>query len=77
MTSTMSPRKAFTPKKGKGHGIGNTRLLVLKPCFGTLTFGDGRGLFEGISAVGQAGADELVARSDFGLQSRALEIRQR
>src|SRR5260370_21386121 len=25
-----------------------------------MTFGDGRGIFKGISAVGQAGADELV-----------------
>src|SRR5260370_32330875 len=28
-----------------------------------MTFGDGRGLFKGISAVGQAGADELVKTS--------------
>src|SRR5258706_9410402 len=40
--------------------LGNTGLLVSKLCFGTMTFGDGRGLFKGISAVGQAGADELV-----------------
>src|SRR5580700_6775902 len=40
--------------------LGNTGLLVSKLCFGTMTFGDGRGLFKGISSVGQAGADELV-----------------
>src|SRR6202790_3201851 len=40
--------------------LGNTGLLVSKLCFGTMTFGDGRGLFKGISTVGQAGADELV-----------------
>jgi aryl-alcohol dehydrogenase-like predicted oxidoreductase len=28
-----------------------------------MTFGDGRGLFKAISAVGQAGADELVKAS--------------
>ena len=40
--------------------LGNTGLLVSKLCFGTMTFGDGRGLFKAISTVGQAGADELV-----------------
>jgi aryl-alcohol dehydrogenase-like predicted oxidoreductase len=40
--------------------LGNTGLLVSELCFGTMTFGDGRGLFKGISAVDQAGADELV-----------------
>src|SRR5271170_4549974 len=40
--------------------LGNTGLLVSRLCFGTMTFGDGRGLFKAISAVGQAGADELV-----------------
>src|SRR5258707_1089711 len=40
--------------------LGNTGLLVSKLCFGTMTFGDGRGTFKGISAVGQAAADELV-----------------
>jgi len=40
--------------------LGNTGLLVSKLCFGTMTFGDGRGLFKGISAVDQTGADELV-----------------
>src|SRR5438132_10690409 len=43
--------------------LGNTGLLVSKLCFGTMTFGDARGLFKGISAVGQAGADELVKTS--------------
>jgi len=40
--------------------LGNTGLLVSKLCFGTMTFGDGRGLFKVISGVGQAEADELV-----------------
>jgi aryl-alcohol dehydrogenase-like predicted oxidoreductase len=40
--------------------LGNTGLLVSKLCFGTMTFGDGRGLFKALSVVGQAGADELV-----------------
>ena len=40
--------------------LGNTGLLVSKLCFGTMTFGDGRGPFKAIGAVGQAGADELV-----------------
>jgi len=40
--------------------LGNTGLLVSKLCFGTMTFGDGRGLFKGMGAVGQADADELV-----------------
>jgi aryl-alcohol dehydrogenase-like predicted oxidoreductase len=43
--------------------LGNTGLLVSKLCFGTMTFGDGRGIFKAISAVDQAGADELVKRS--------------
>jgi aryl-alcohol dehydrogenase-like predicted oxidoreductase len=43
--------------------LGNTGLLVSKLCFGTMTFGDGRGLFKMIGAVGQAGADELVKTS--------------
>jgi aryl-alcohol dehydrogenase-like predicted oxidoreductase len=40
--------------------LGNTGLLVSRLCFGTMTFGDGRGLFKGISTVGQTGADELI-----------------
>jgi aryl-alcohol dehydrogenase-like predicted oxidoreductase len=43
--------------------LGNTGLLVSKLCFGTMTFGDGRGLFKAISSVGQIGADELVKTS--------------
>jgi aryl-alcohol dehydrogenase-like predicted oxidoreductase len=43
--------------------LGNTGLLVSKLCFGTMTFGDGRGLFKAISIVGQAGADELIKTS--------------
>ena len=43
--------------------LGNTGLLVSKLCFGTMTFGDGRGLFKVISGVGQAEADELVKTS--------------
>jgi aryl-alcohol dehydrogenase-like predicted oxidoreductase len=43
--------------------LGNTGLLVSKLCFGTMTFGDGRGLFKALSAVGQVGADELVKTS--------------
>src|SRR5258708_13500673 len=46
--------------------LGNTGLLVSRLCFGTMTFGDGRGLFKAISAVGQAGADELVKTSIVG-----------
>jgi aryl-alcohol dehydrogenase-like predicted oxidoreductase len=43
--------------------LGNTGLLVSKLCFGTMTFGNGRGLFNAISTVDQAGADELVKTS--------------
>jgi len=43
--------------------LGNTGLLVSKLCFGTMTFGDGRGLFKAISTVGQDGADELIKTS--------------
>jgi aryl-alcohol dehydrogenase-like predicted oxidoreductase len=43
--------------------LGNTGLLVSKLCLGTMTFGDGRGLFKAISGVGQTGADELVKTS--------------
>jgi aryl-alcohol dehydrogenase-like predicted oxidoreductase len=45
---------------------GNTGLLISKLCFGTMTFGDGRGLFKAISTVDQAGADELVKTSTDG-----------
>jgi len=30
--------------------LGNTGLLVSELCFGTMTFGDGRGLFKDINA---------------------------
>jgi aryl-alcohol dehydrogenase-like predicted oxidoreductase len=43
--------------------LGNTGLLVSKLCLGTMTFGDGRGIFKAIGAVGQAGADELLKAS--------------
>ena len=62
----MPPQETITHKKGKRHGIrnaGNTGLLVSRLCFGTMTFGDGRGLFKAIGAVDQAGADLLVKAS--------------
>jgi aryl-alcohol dehydrogenase-like predicted oxidoreductase len=43
--------------------LGNTGLLVSRLCFGTMTFGDGRGMFKAIGAVGQDEADALVTRS--------------
>jgi aryl-alcohol dehydrogenase-like predicted oxidoreductase len=43
--------------------LGRTGLLVSKLCFGTMTFGDGRGLFKPIGAQGQAEADALVKTS--------------
>jgi aryl-alcohol dehydrogenase-like predicted oxidoreductase len=43
--------------------LGNTGLLVSKLCFGTMTFGDGRGMFKAIGAQGQAEADALVKAS--------------
>jgi aryl-alcohol dehydrogenase-like predicted oxidoreductase len=43
--------------------LGHTGLLVSRLCFGTMTFGDGRGMFKAIGAVGQPGADELVKAS--------------
>src|SRR5271154_348136 len=43
--------------------LGNTGLQVSTLCFGTMTFGDGRGFFKVIGAVGQEGADELVRAS--------------
>ena len=43
--------------------LGNTGLLVSKLCFGTMTFGDGRGIFKAIGAQGQAEADALVKTS--------------
>jgi aryl-alcohol dehydrogenase-like predicted oxidoreductase len=65
-TATFPPGKFRTRKKGnimKYATLGNTGLLVSKLCFGTMTFGDGRGLFKAISTVDQAGADELVKMS--------------
>src|SRR6202044_1730814 len=43
--------------------LGNTGLQVSTLCFGTMTFGDGRGMFKAIGAVGQEGADQLVKAS--------------
>jgi aryl-alcohol dehydrogenase-like predicted oxidoreductase len=43
--------------------LGNTGLQVSRLCFGTMTFGDGRGMFKLIGATGQAAADELVKAS--------------
>src|SRR6201996_279259 len=43
--------------------LGNTGLQVSRLCFGTMTFGDGRGMFKAIGAVGQSAADELVKMS--------------
>jgi aryl-alcohol dehydrogenase-like predicted oxidoreductase len=43
--------------------LGNTGLQVSTICLGTMTFGDGRGIWKAIGAVGQAGADELVKAS--------------
>ena len=43
--------------------LGNTGLLVSRLCFGTMTFGDGRGMYKAIGAVGQSAADELVGTS--------------
>src|ERR1700692_1328783 len=60
------PRGLRTHKKGnimQYATLGNTGLLVSKLCLGTMTFGDGRGIFKAISAVGQAGAGELVKTS--------------
>jgi aryl-alcohol dehydrogenase-like predicted oxidoreductase len=65
-TDTFSPKNFETHRSGnimEYATLGNTGLLVSKLCFGTMTFGDGRGLFKAISAVGQPGADELVKTS--------------
>src|SRR6201988_1683640 len=43
--------------------LGHTGLLVSRLCFGTMTFGDGRGMFKAIGAVDQSGADELIKAS--------------
>jgi aryl-alcohol dehydrogenase-like predicted oxidoreductase len=64
---SFSPGKLRTRKQEqhlmKYATLGNTGLLVSKLCFGTMTFGDGRGMFKAIGAVGQAAADELVKTS--------------
>jgi aryl-alcohol dehydrogenase-like predicted oxidoreductase len=39
--------------------LGNTGLLVSKLRFGTMKFGEGRGLFKAIGTDDPAGADEL------------------
>src|SRR5271156_5221510 len=65
-TATFPPWKLRTRKKGnimEYATLGNTGLLVSRLCFGTMTFGDGRGLFKAISTVDQAGANELVKTS--------------
>jgi aryl-alcohol dehydrogenase-like predicted oxidoreductase len=43
--------------------LGNTGLQVSTICLGTMTFGDGMGIWKTIGNVGQAGADELVKAS--------------
>jgi aryl-alcohol dehydrogenase-like predicted oxidoreductase len=43
--------------------LGRTGLLVSRLCFGTMTFGDGRGLFKMVGAQGQAEADAHVRTS--------------
>ena len=40
--------------------LGNTGLLVSRLCLGTMTFGDGDGVYEHIGAVDQEAADALV-----------------
>ena len=59
--------------------LGNTGLLVSTLCFGTMTFGDVRGLFKGISAIGQAGLmnwslARLVACNNSHSQSGRVRI---
>ena len=43
--------------------LGNTGLLVSRLCLGTMTFGDGDGVYEHIGAVDQEVADALVRAS--------------
>lgn len=43
--------------------LGHTGLLVSRLCFGTMTFGDGTGIFGAIGNQGQAEADGLVKAS--------------
>ena len=40
--------------------LGNTGLLVSRLCLGTMTFGEGTGIYKHIGGSGQGGADELV-----------------
>jgi aryl-alcohol dehydrogenase-like predicted oxidoreductase len=40
--------------------LGNTGLLVSRLCLGTMTFGEGKGIYHAIGAVDQMGADQLV-----------------
>jgi aryl-alcohol dehydrogenase-like predicted oxidoreductase len=40
--------------------LGHTGLLVSRLCMGTMTFGDGQGLFKAIGAVDQKQADALI-----------------
>src|SRR6516225_10254627 len=40
--------------------LGNTGLLVSRLCLGTMTFGEGKGIYHSIGAVDQKGADQLV-----------------
>jgi hypothetical protein len=54
--------------------LGNTALLVSKLCFGTMAFGDGRGLFNGISSVGQAGADQASPGLDLNPRAPSRRI---
>jgi aryl-alcohol dehydrogenase-like predicted oxidoreductase len=58
-------QQAFTRKENVMHykTLGNTGLQVSTICLGTMTFGDGRGIWKTIGAVGQSGADELVKAS--------------
>ncbi|MBQ5265192.1 aldo/keto reductase [Klebsiella pneumoniae] len=40
--------------------LGNTGLLVSRLCLGTMTFGDGSGVYKHIGAAGQKDADDIV-----------------
>ena len=58
--------------------LGNTDFLVSKLCFGSMTFGDGGGLFKAIGSVGQADTAELVKTSiDGGINCFVLTQRAR
>ncbi len=47
----------------KYNQLGNTGLLVSQLCLGTMTFGDGSGVYDHIGRVDQAAADDLVKAS--------------